>query len=347
MASLLEEINRKYVDGNFIHAMIIELTERCPGRCAHCYLLKEPENELDTGEVIGILDQFRDAGVFNLTLTGGDPLLRPDIEEILAAARDRQFFTSVLTSGIPLDEAAADMLAARKVGNVEMTLLGDNAETHDAIMGRPGSFDRILDACRLVRERGLSLVLKTTIMQGNYRELGGMASIAKDLGAHFSGSVTLAPRVDGDPAPLAMALTRDQLATLDPALLFGGLIPGEDHSQGGLLTCRAGNTVAAVSSTGDVFPCILFRRKIGNLRERTLKEIWHDRPDPFLTELRNIRPEEIRTCPECDLRPYCRRCPGVAWLETGRLREPGPSFCEMAEGMAQFSEGKGDEKGQD
>ncbi len=334
MTSLREELQRKYFKDSRIHAVIFELTEACPCRCVHCYLLKQPQDELTLDEIKIYFEQLHAEGAFNLTLTGGEPLVRQDFDQILAAAHSHQFFLTVLTTGLLVDAAKADLLAKYDVGSVELTLLGDNAETHDRMMQRPGSFDKILEACRLITERQLRLVVKTTIMQGNHTELNGMAELARQLRARFSASVSLAPRVDGNLDPLSLALTQEQLATLDPALLYGGLIPGEDHQEGGLLTCRAGVTVVAISATGDVFPCVLFRRKVGNLREQSLREIWHDKSDPFLAELRAIRAEDVNTCPDCKIRKHCRRCPGVAWLETGKLREPAPSCCEIAEGLA-------------
>ncbi len=335
--TLLAEFDRKYVEHNRIHAVIFELTEICPCRCTHCYLVKNPSHELTLPEIENYLEQFHDEGVFNLTLTGGEPLVRTDFPEILAAARRHQFFITVLTSGVLIDEAKADLLARYDVGSVEVTLLGDNAATHDAIMRRPGAFAQIMRACRLLRERDLNLVIKSSIIQDNYTELAGLAGLADEFGAFFSASVSLAPRVDGDRSVQSLALAAEQLSTLDPALLYGGLIPGEDHQEGGLLTCRAGITVAAVSSQGVAYPCVLFRRPVGDLRQRSLQEIWHDDPDPFLVELRGIEDADVNQCPDCAIRKDCRRCPGVAWLETGKLREPAPSCCTLAEGLANFT----------
>ena len=346
MASLLEHIERKYLAENRIYAVLMELTERCPADCVHCYLIRDPVNELTLAEVCDILAQLRAEGVFNLSLSGGDPLMRPDIGEILAECRRHRFFTSLLTSGLPVTEKLADLIAEHAVGTVEMSLLGDRAETHDAVMRHPGAFQRLELATRRLRERGVQVVLKTTMLAPNKDQLTGMAALAERWDALFNASVSLAPRCDGDHQPLQLGLTADDIAVLDPRPLSAGLIPGEDYSEGGLITCRAGITVAAVSAVGDVMPCVMWPAKVGSLRERSLQEIWHDDPDPFLLEIRSIMASEVAECYACEMRVHCRRCPGAAWLETGTLRKAAPSDCQVAEGLARsvarFKKERGD-----
>jgi radical SAM protein with 4Fe4S-binding SPASM domain len=334
MTSLSEHIEQRYLTERRIYAVLMELTKRCPADCIHCYVIKNPINELSLAEICDYFAQFRAEGVFNLTLSGGDPLVRPDIAEILAEARRHHFFTSVQTSGLPVTAKQADLMARHGVNTVEMSMLGDNAATHDAVMQFTGAFAKLENAVRLLRDRGVGVVLKATLMKPNHDELSGMAELARRWGARFNASVSLVPRHDGNCQPLDLALTQDQVADLDPKLVAAGLIPGEDYSGGGLITCRAGMTIAAVNAVGEVFPCVVFPAKVGSLRERTLQQIWHDYPDPFLLELRSIKAPEVQECFHCDLRSSCRRCPGGAWLETGKLRTAAPSDCAVAEGLA-------------
>lgn len=334
MGSLRDDILQMYDSGNRLQAVMIELTNRCPASCVHCLLVRDTKNEMTTSEVLDLLDQLRAEGTFNLALTGGEPFLRSDLGEILAAADRHRFFISILTTATTVGPAEVALMKKHNVKRVEVSLLGATAETHDSIMRFPGAFDRTIAAVKLMVAAGLGVRLKTTVMSPNVHELEAMRDLAGELGTKFKASISVSPRVDGDLSPLDLALTREQVAELDHALINDGLIPGEDPSGGALLTCRAGNTVGCVSPQGDVFPCLLFRYPLGNLRDNTLQEILHGKPVPYLETIRTIRPEEVTECLNCELRSICQRCPGVAWVETGDMYAASPSACVRAEGMA-------------
>jgi radical SAM protein with 4Fe4S-binding SPASM domain len=334
---LRRHVEQAYRRGNRLHALIIELTERCCCRCRHCYVIDGPsQGELTTAELTGLLDDARDEGVFHLLLTGGEPLLRPDLEAILAHARTHRFFVSLLTSGLTLDDDTATMLARHKVAMVELSLLGATAAVNDDLMQVPGALERIKAAVARLRDAGLKVVLKATVLRPNQHELPAMAALAGDLGAAFHASPLVVPRRHDDRDPRELALSEAEIAALDPTLLGGGLIPGEDTAGGAVLTCKAGRTVAGITASGDVYPCIMWPRAVGNIRQRSLAEIWHEAPDPFLSELRGLTENDLEACATCDMRSACRRCPGVAWQETGSLTAPGDWFCAAARASAEL-----------
>jgi radical SAM protein with 4Fe4S-binding SPASM domain len=334
MRNLRQDIERAYWQRNQLHSLLIELTARCCCRCRHCYIVPEPPpgDELSLAEVGDLLDQAVREGVMQLMLSGGEVLLRQDLPEILAHARRHRFFTTVLTSGLPLDDAAADLLAANRVEGVELSLLGATAAVNDDLMQTPGALARIEQAARRLRRRNIGVVLKATVMRPNQDELVAMAELARTLDCGFVATPSVAPRRGGGTEPLQLALDEDELAAIDPRLMTGGLIPGEDTSGGAILSCKAGRVVAGISSCGDVYPCIMWPRPVGNLRERSLQDIWHDNPDPYLQHLRQSTAADAAACAACDLRGYCRRCPGIAWQESGTATGLAPSMCAAARG---------------
>jgi pyrroloquinoline quinone biosynthesis protein E len=340
VSDLVRRLQQTYWDRNQLHALIIELTHRCPARCRHCYVIENPQtDELTTAEVLQLLDQAREEGVFHLMLTGGEVLLRRDLRAILQRAREHRFFVTVLTSGLGLTDEHAAMLADQHVYSVELSLLGASAGVIDGLMRVPGALDRIRQAAARLRGHGIATTLKATIMRPNAHELAAMAELAASLHCQFAASPLVVPRRDGRGDSLELGLDEDELAALDPALLAAGPIPGEDPSGGAVLVCKAGRTVAGVAPNGDVYPCIMWPRPVGNLRERSLRDIWHDHPEPFLQQVRALTEASIQTCPDCTLRPHCRRCPGAAWLESGSLTEPAASHCAGARGMARALRG--------
>lgn len=124
MSGLKDAVYQKYRSQNRIYAVMLELTYRCVCRCVHCYIDDYESKELTTAEIVNLLEQLKTEGVFDLGLTGGEVFLRKDLETILEEALKRGFFTFLLTTGILIDEAAADMLKRLKIHHVEISIMG-------------------------------------------------------------------------------------------------------------------------------------------------------------------------------------------------------------------------------
>jgi radical SAM protein with 4Fe4S-binding SPASM domain len=330
---LTDRINQRYAARHLIQSALLEVTHRCPCRCEHCYLPEERGEELCIEEVAGVLRQLRDEGTLELGLTGGEPFLRRDFPEILSLARKDRFLVTVLTTGVCIGEAEVRLLKRTGVRSVEVSILGAEPDTHDAIMHMPGAHRRMVEAARRLAAADIPVKLKATVLRQNYREVAAMAAIARELGARFLVNIVVLPGLDGSERPQRAALTEEEVARLDAEWVRSGLIPGEEEGRGAILCCNAGKTVAGISPYGDVYPCIVFRRSVGNLREMTLRELWHETPAPFLRAWRALRREEVAACHACELAPFCQRCPGVAYLETGDIRAPSPTACAMARGL--------------
>jgi radical SAM protein with 4Fe4S-binding SPASM domain len=100
------------------------------------------------------------------------------------------------------------------------------------------------------------------------------------------------------------------------------------------LLCGAGKAVFSVSPEGEVSPCLLMPIKLGNLREKTMADIWYQKGHELLDKLRTPTSYNSSPCLNCNLLPFCVRCPGVAYLETGDLFSPAPSACRYAKWRA-------------
>jgi radical SAM protein with 4Fe4S-binding SPASM domain len=100
------------------------------------------------------------------------------------------------------------------------------------------------------------------------------------------------------------------------------------------LLCGAGKSVCSISPEGEVSPCLLMPIKLGNLREETMADIWHQKGHGPLDKLRTPMSYDSSLCLNCNLLPFCARCPGVAYLETGDPFSPAPSACRYAKWRA-------------
>lgn len=331
---LMDEVKRKYMAINRIFSAGIEVTHRCPCDCRHCFVARDSGEELSTDEMADLLRQLAAEGAMELGFTGGEVFLREDFPQILELARRGHFTIEILTTGVLIGPAEVALLRRLKMKGVEMSLLGAVPETHEGIMRFPGAFERLLRAVRLLREADIPVTLKTTVLRPNWKELPAMARLAQELGAGFRASVNVLARSDHEGSSQELGLTEEEVARCDPKLIGARFLSDEPEKGGAILVCGAGKSTVGVSPQGDIFPCILLRHRVGNIREKSLKRIWHDEPDPFLVAWRSARPEDMADCYACAVRPFCNRCPGSAYLESSDVHLRAPHACVRARGVA-------------
>jgi radical SAM protein with 4Fe4S-binding SPASM domain len=105
--------------------------------------------------------------------------------------------------------------------------------------------------------------------------------------------------------------------------------PGFDKTEMPQL-CKAGKSSCSVSPDGCVYPCIMMPLKLGSLKESSFESLWHIEPCAELRYLRSMRRSDLYACYDCELRAFCQRCAGVAYIESGELNGPGTSACRQA-----------------
>ncbi len=154
MSGLMAEMAAKALQHNIPLGVQLDLTYRCNERCIHCYLDHDDHGEMSTAEIKDVLDQMAGAGVFFLTLSGGEILMRRDFFEILEHARARTFCIKLKTNGVLIRRKEAERIRALGVESVQISVYSHRPEVHDAITKMPGSFRQSIEAARLLRSRG-------------------------------------------------------------------------------------------------------------------------------------------------------------------------------------------------
>src|SRR5215472_12053383 len=161
----------------------LDLTYRCNERCVHCYLDHENHGEMTTAEIKHLLDEMADAGVFILTLSGGEILLRKDFFQILEYARlERQFCVKLKTNAIMIREPEAAKIRDIGVESIQISIYSHRPEVHDAITLVPGSLRRSLDAARFLKSQGLRVISANVLMVQNLQDYRGVRALADSMG---------------------------------------------------------------------------------------------------------------------------------------------------------------------
>jgi heme d1 biosynthesis radical SAM protein NirJ len=317
--------------------VIWNLIRRCNLTCRHCYAVSADRDfpgELSTAEVLAVIDDLRAFRVPVLILSGGEPLLRPDLFDIAIRAKAMGFYVGLSTNGTLIDEALVGRIAAVGFDYVGISLDG-RRETHDAFRRKKGAFDESLAAARLCRDAGVKVGLRFTLTEGNAADLPYLLDLVEDeeLDKFYLSHLNYAGRGNVNRKHDAFfATTRRVLDLVFDAAWHAPekeFVTGNNDADGAyfLMWARArfpghadhlrakleqwggnasGVNVANIDNVGNVHPdTYWWDYSLGNVRERPFSAIWQDLSDPILAGLR-ARPRAIKgRCAECRFFAIC------------------------------------------
>jgi AdoMet-dependent heme synthase len=334
MTALMHEMSERALRLGVPFSAQLDLTYRCNEQCVHCYLDHEDHGEMTTAEIKHLLKEMAEAGVFILTLSGGEIFLRKDFFEILECARALTFCVKLKTNAVLIREAQAARLRDLGVQSVQISIYSHRPEVHDAITKVPGSLQRSIKAIRFLKSQGLKVILANVLMTDNMQDYHGVRTLAEELGAEYTLDPTITPMMDGDRSTLDLNAGESALRELFRDEFFVGnaeefcaLPPAPDAESLSALPCSAGHTACYVSPYGEFYPCVQFPLSCGNVRQQRFIDIW--RNSEQLKEVRSIRLKDLSSCSQCAHGSTCTRCPGLAFME-GNMRGPSTADCEKS-----------------
>lgn len=308
-----------------IENVSLEITHKCNLQCKHCYSNSgtKREHELTYEEFRKLIDQLAHIGVLNVMVTGGEPLLHPHFFEIIEYIRSRPMSCMLFTNGTLLTEHIVKKLKNLNVLCVAISLDGATAETHDSFRSVPGSFEKTVEAIKMLKGAGIPVRGNICIHKGNLNEIAAIITLLKQLGvdAYRMWPVSYSGRYgDSD-----IFVTREEIADVFKKVKQYKVERGEKlemeffYSQQ-VKNCGIGSGNLTIRSNGIVVPCTPFPddASLGNVRETTVAEIWNN--SPFLNEARTINAFEHEMCGTCKHVAVCRGgCIGDVYRRNGKL----------------------------
>ncbi|VVB72090.1 Coenzyme PQQ synthesis protein E [uncultured archaeon] len=314
-----------------------ETTAECNLSCRYCRASASASpdpDELDTSEALAFIESIAPLQPMFI-LSGGEPLLRPDIFQIARRAVSLGLRVSMASNGTLLTAEAANKIAASGISRVSISLDGASAELHDQSRGQ-GSFLRALEGMKNLRGK-IGFQINFTITRKNERDIPEFFALAKDLGAEAVHFFFLVPTgrglVEDMISPerqeeLLMQIDRERenwplevQVTCAPQYARISS-PGKGRRSGG---CLAGKRFVFISRKGDVYPCGYFPVRAGSIRENNFMDIWTN--SRLLQDLRE-KPLSGK-CGRCSFSKTCGGCRARAYAETGDYLGPDPS-CSLA-----------------
>ncbi len=309
-----------------------ELTYRCNLACVHCYVgHPAAQTELTVQQYDDIFRQLAEAGCLFLTFTGGEALLREDALEIFQCAARQGFALRLLTNGCLLTPALAEALAPLHFLRVDFSAYAAQPQVHDAITQVEGSHAQTLRGIQLCRQQGIRTAIKLILLKSNLHEFAAVQKLAQDLGSDFVMDFALIPGPDQRPIMEEQGLSEAEISGFIRQHAQPPAQPPAPADPSAPI-CGAGSNVVAISPQGDVFPCLGFRKPVGNLLRQSFREIWESPP---LDQLHKAMYSDFTECKGCRHEAYCIRCPGVSWAESGSEFAKSPLACRVASATKQ------------
>ncbi len=320
-----------------------EVTGACNLRCIHCHAVsgKAAPDELTTDEGKRLIDMIASVSEFRtLVYTGGEPLVRPDIFELLRYSQKAGLANIIATNGTLIDEEMAFKLKDHGVVCNAISVDAADPSVHDMVRNKPGSFDLTLRALEATNKAGILLQINTTAMEYNMPHLPELIDFADDHGSGIMlmyqlvavgrgekiEKATLKKSANKYLSELIAEKQKSATTIIEPVagpqywpymLEKKGIKDGIGLKLAGKVFhgCAAGRGFVYVKANGDVWPCPFVEVNAGNIRDRSFQSIYKE--SPVFQNLRRREQTLKGLCGECNYKTVCGGCRGRALAYSG------------------------------
>lgn len=335
----------------------IELTERCNNACIHCYInlpandKKSKKKEISTRRIKSILKESVELGCIEVLLTGGEPLLRKDFEEIYLFAKRQGLYVSVFTNATLITSKLAKTFKKFPPKAIQITIYGMSKETYGEVTGKPRLFDDAMRGVKLLQKYNVPFTVKAALLPPFKKDIKKFEKWAKTLPAmndvpDYCMFYVLRSNRDNEAknelikklrvplkSGLKMFSRKEHFKKLWKEYC-GEYIgpPGEK-----LFSCGTGVTDGSIDAYGKLRMCIYLRHPemVYDLKKGSLQDAYTN----FFPKIRKIKAKNklyLERCAKCFLKGLCEQCPAKSWAEYGTLDTPVEYFCIIAHDMAQY-----------
>lgn len=334
-----------------------EITRRCNFHCVHCRSSSDdgPANQVQFSfaEAQRFLDDLGQLGKPVVVLSGGEPLLHPDVFQIAQYGDKQGFRMCLATNGSLITDGMCRLIKAAQIKMVSLSLDGASAEVHDGFRGQVGAFESVIRAATYFRENDIPFIINSSFTKRNQLDIVNCFRLSKALGAYAWYLFMVIPTGRGEALLEELIAPSDYQEILDwhyqieksedSILLRPTCAPHyyrvrfqhnrKNHdphkprslsfSPGGSKGCLAGQTIAMVTATGELQACSYLPISAGNVKQKPIRDIWEK--SELLQNLRNFATYKGR-CGQCEFIKICGGCRARAYMMKGDYLAEEP-FC--------------------
>ena len=257
----------------------INIESGCNATCNHCsadHMMDETTqraDQLHLDEYRRAIDGFLRAGAVSINLTGGEPMLNPNVYDIIRMVPPHRGVVNIQTNGLLIDDEAARKLGEAGCYIVMISLHSHRPEEHDGLLNVPGAFDKVMDAIDNCQRHGMGVILNCTmthekVVDGTLWEMVRLAR-DKDVTVNFVQPCTTGKWDENKD----VRMTPDDYAEFDKAMKLPWVVweGKSNYKENG---CRPGLERMYMSASGDVIPCAFIHLNFGNVRKESIQTIW-------------------------------------------------------------------------
>jgi MoaA/NifB/PqqE/SkfB family radical SAM enzyme len=275
LARMASTVTRRALGKRIPIYATVALTFRCQCRCVHCYAEGRQDTgrvELTTAQFRDVLRQLADLGVIRVAFSGGEPMLRSDLAELVAFATELGMLTRISTNGFLVNRERLAELRGAGLTQCGISIDSADPDVHDRLRGLPGAFDRAIEGLRLVREFGIEPEILTYASRANVTDgLEAILALGRRLGV--SSAFLFFPVASGKwESALGEVLSDDERARVRALQDLSHVhveMPTDDAR-----CCVFQHSVLYISPYGDVMPCPFTPYAAGNVLRAPLADIW-------------------------------------------------------------------------
>lgn len=340
-----------------------ELSPVCNFSCRMCYVRKTRKEVEDSPRPIMTLDDWRNiarearnAGMLELLLTGGEPLLWPDFWTLYEELVDMGFLVSINTNGSLIDREAINRFCVRPPHKINITLYGTSDETYRRLCGISGVFSKVDGAIRGLMDAGITVKLNCSLTPENAEDLDWIVDYAKERNTVLAVATYMFPPVRRNPdqigvnerfspeesASYLMRYLRRNRGEERYRNYLNDIVDGYAEPMGlesdcvdpvdGRIRCRAGKASFWVTWDGWMVPCGMMTVPKIDLREYEFTEAW----TRLTEEAAAVRLSGL--CDKCANREICHPCAAIAWAETGSFSGVPTYRCNAVRQMCHIAQ---------
>ncbi len=308
----------------------IELTYRCNFTCPHCYCVvpetsSERARELTTEQWYDVLRQLADLGALTVTITGGEPLLRPDFFDIARRARALRFGVRIFSNASLITDRKIEQIAALRPMSVDVSIYGASRNRYRDFTGAASHYDQSMRAIDRLTAAGVTVIAKLNVVKGLLNDFDEMVAFLEERKIRWFHNLKIVPKHDCRPTPYEQAVDRRAAQRFVSEHHFSideNKTEPDDH------LCNAARATLAISPYGEILPCFRYRIAGGALDDATIREVWEK--SALFNRVRQTTLKDLKGCGSCGIKSSCSPCMALNHMMTGDPHVPYHAVCDHA-----------------
>lgn len=318
----------------YLTSVHLDISSLCNENCIHCYIPNRYKcSTMNKDMFDDILKQCINMNVLNLTISGGEPMLNPYLKDFLIKCSRSNFSINLLTNLTLLSDELLDVISSNPLICVQTSLYAMDADIHDSITRRQGSFEQTMEGIRRLHDRNVPIQINCPIMRQNKDYFKDVLHFAKSLNIEADADYMLFGCYDRSCSNLPCRLSLKEIETIIKRKYINEEIdiPQASKKNANDPICPVCKHSLCISNKGDVYPCEGWQGfKMGNVRETLLSELW-EKGEKVLN-LRNLKYKDFPKCYPCSYKRYCSICLIMNANENpnGDYRKTNTFMCEIA-----------------